>query len=139
MTLISPACAMGEPNSMAAARAARVRVITASAVREDGRQSSVPIPKFASICGRLLCELRNQRDTSKYYASSALLNPKFAIGPAAKWCELRVQGTRAPGRLKSRLMRNEANVDNRGGGRLGVGRPATRYARRRLTFASWQR
>src|SRR5262249_21249130 len=25
----------------------------------------VPIPKFASPCGTLLCELRNQRDTSK--------------------------------------------------------------------------
>jgi hypothetical protein len=29
------------------------------------RAASVPIPKFASLCGTLVCELRNQRDTSK--------------------------------------------------------------------------
>ena len=28
------------------------------------RVPSVPIPKFASLCGALACELRNQRDTS---------------------------------------------------------------------------
>ena len=27
--------------------------------------ASVPVPKFAGICGTLSCELRNQRDTSK--------------------------------------------------------------------------
>src|SRR5215510_15578018 len=41
----------------------------------------------------LLCELRNHRDTSKLMISSALLNPKFAIGLAANLCELRVRGT----------------------------------------------
>src|SRR6516162_2036162 len=33
--------------------------------------TSVPIPKFAHPCGRLECELRNQRDTSQLYDSSA--------------------------------------------------------------------
>src|SRR3989440_11702646 len=28
------------------------------------RGTSVPIPKFASLCGTLECELRNQRNTS---------------------------------------------------------------------------
>ena len=28
------------------------------------RSASVPIPKFASLSGALVCELRNQRDTS---------------------------------------------------------------------------
>jgi hypothetical protein len=28
--------------------------------------ASAPIPKFASLCGTLSCELRNQRSTSKY-------------------------------------------------------------------------
>jgi len=28
--------------------------------------SGVPIPKFAHPCGTLSCELRNQRDTSKF-------------------------------------------------------------------------
>src|SRR5262245_57452526 len=39
---------------------------------------SVPIPKLAKPCCTLSCELRNQRDTSKYMLSSAPLNPKFA-------------------------------------------------------------
>src|SRR5262249_62175674 len=39
---------------------------------------SVPIPKFASLCGTLSCALRNQRDTSKSLILVPLLNPKFA-------------------------------------------------------------
>src|SRR5262249_30768712 len=34
--------------------------------------TSVPIPKFASPCGTLGCELRNQRDTSKSFDSSVV-------------------------------------------------------------------
>src|SRR5215207_9415181 len=37
-------------------------------MRARGRvdRASVPIPKFAHPCGTLRCELRNQRDTSKF-------------------------------------------------------------------------
>src|SRR5215208_2164322 len=54
---------------------------------------SVPIPKFAIPCRTLSCELRNQRETSKFMILVPLLNPKFAIGLAANACELRVRGT----------------------------------------------
>src|SRR5262249_10386468 len=37
--------------------------------------TSVPIPKFAHPCGRLECELRNQRDTSQLYDSGAAFEP----------------------------------------------------------------
>src|SRR5713101_7232093 len=57
--------------------------------------ASVPIPKFANTRGTLSCELRNQRDTSNSMILVPLLNPKFAIGLAARVCELRVRGTRA--------------------------------------------
>src|ERR1700704_1905149 len=53
--------------------------------------TAVPIPKFAYPGGTLSCELRNQRDTSKSMILVPLLNPKFAIGLAARLCELRVQ------------------------------------------------
>ena len=33
-------------------------------LRSLALEPSVPIPKFASLCGALACELRNQRDTS---------------------------------------------------------------------------
>src|SRR5207237_2748910 len=49
-----------------------------------GSAASVPIPKFASLCGILSCELRNQRDTSKSMILVPLLNPKFAIGLPAR-------------------------------------------------------
>src|SRR6266568_178868 len=62
-------------------------------VRPDEALASVPIPKFASTGGTLSCELRNQRDTSKYMILVPLLNPKFAIGLPARLCELRVRGT----------------------------------------------
>src|ERR671930_1403140 len=65
-------------------------------IEEKSSRSSVPIPKFAKICGTLSCELRNQRDTSKFRFLVPLLNPKFAIGLAARVCELRVRGTRSP-------------------------------------------
>src|SRR5262249_49511751 len=35
------------------------------------RETSVPIAKFASPCGTLSCELRNQRDTSKFLCELA--------------------------------------------------------------------
>src|SRR5438093_4191697 len=60
-----------------------------------GGRASVLIPKFASICGTLSCELRNQRDTSNFMILVPLLNPKFAIGLAALLCKLRVRGTSA--------------------------------------------
>ena len=41
-------------------------------------RDSVPIPKFASLCGTLVCELRNRRDTSNLIDSSAVLDLKFA-------------------------------------------------------------
>jgi hypothetical protein len=50
----------------------------------QGARASVPIPKFASACGTLSCELRNQRDTSNSMTLVPLLNPKFAIGLAAR-------------------------------------------------------
>jgi len=28
--------------------------------------ASVPIPKFATLCGKLFCELRNRKDTRNY-------------------------------------------------------------------------
>src|SRR4051794_17278165 len=34
--------------------------------------ASVPIPKFASLCGARVCELRNQKDTSIYDSSAVL-------------------------------------------------------------------
>src|SRR6516165_4762808 len=40
------------------------------------RAASVPIPKFAHPCGSLECELRNQRDTSQLYDSSAAFEPE---------------------------------------------------------------
>jgi hypothetical protein len=43
-----------------------------------GLRPSVPIPKFANPCGRLRCELRNQRDTSNSMILVPLLNAKFA-------------------------------------------------------------
>ena len=39
--------------------------------------TSVPIPKFARFFGTLSCELRNQRDTSKYIILVWSLDLKF--------------------------------------------------------------
>src|SRR5437764_9668308 len=39
--------------------------------------SSVPIPKFAFLCGTLVCELRNPRDTSKSMTLVRFLDLKF--------------------------------------------------------------
>src|SRR5262249_2656411 len=39
--------------------------------------AGVPIPKFASPCSTLSCELRNQRDTSKLTHSSVVLDLKW--------------------------------------------------------------
>src|SRR6266508_3514301 len=46
-----------------------------------GPGASAPIPKFASLRGTLSCELRNQRSTSKYMFSSAVLDLKFLYEP----------------------------------------------------------
>ena len=43
----------------------------------------IPIPKFARTRGTLLCELRNQRDTSNSMILVPLLNPKFATAALA--------------------------------------------------------
>ena len=42
-----------------------------------GRPPSVPIPKFARFVGTLSCELRNQRDPSKYIILVRFLDLKF--------------------------------------------------------------
>jgi hypothetical protein len=39
--------------------------------------TSVPIPKFAFLCGTLVCELRNPRDTSKSMILVRFLDLKF--------------------------------------------------------------
>jgi hypothetical protein len=39
--------------------------------------TSVPIPKFARFFGTLSCELRNQRDPSKYIILVRFLDLKF--------------------------------------------------------------
>ena len=41
------------------------------------RAGSVPIPKFARFVGTLSCELRNQRDTTKYIILVRFLDLKF--------------------------------------------------------------
>jgi hypothetical protein len=51
---------------------------------ECKERPSVPIPKFASACGTLGSELRNQRDTSNSMVLVPLLNPKFATDLAAR-------------------------------------------------------
>src|SRR6266566_2389399 len=63
---------------------------TPSTVKDlDGRPggvrpaTSVPIPKFASPCGTLSCELRNQRDTSKLKTLVWFLDLKFLCELAA--------------------------------------------------------
>src|SRR5439155_25144701 len=45
-------------------------------------QASVPIPKFARLCGNLGCELRNQRDTS----NSMILVPLFEPEVRNRFC-----------------------------------------------------
>src|SRR5262249_1268026 len=55
--------------------------------------TSVPIPKFASPCSALLCELRNQRDTSKLTHSSVVLDLKFLGEFAAYLYELQIHHT----------------------------------------------
>src|SRR5262245_18362668 len=57
--------------------------------------SSVPIPKFASNRCTHCCELRNQRDTSKYMPDSAVLDLKFLDEFAADREELQIHHTRA--------------------------------------------
>src|SRR5215813_2083607 len=57
---------------------------TLSCELRNQRDTSVPIPKFASPCGTLSCELRNQRDTSNSVILVPLLNPKFATAFAAR-------------------------------------------------------
>src|SRR5437764_15445396 len=44
--------------------------------------ASVPIPKFANLCGTLQCELRNQRDTS----NSMVLVPLFEPEVRNRFC-----------------------------------------------------
>jgi hypothetical protein len=39
--------------------------------------TSVPIPKFAFLCGTLVCELRNPRDTSKSMTLVRVLDLKL--------------------------------------------------------------
>jgi hypothetical protein len=45
--------------------------------------ASVPIPKFASLCGTFVCELRNQRDTSNSMILVRSLDLKFLNERAA--------------------------------------------------------
>ena len=40
---------------------------------QPAQRSSVPIPKFASLCGAPVCELRNRRTLATYRASVALV------------------------------------------------------------------
>src|SRR5713226_5809066 len=60
----------------------------------SGTCSSVPIPKFASLCGTLACELRNPRDTSKCMILVRFLDLKFLHERAAKLQELQIHRTR---------------------------------------------
>jgi hypothetical protein len=50
-------------------------VLTAHAVlpKKAGAGASVPIPKFAPLCGTLVCELRNRRTLATYRSSVALV------------------------------------------------------------------
>src|SRR5262249_55050936 len=73
-----------------------------AAAGQPKKNASVPIPKFAKPCSTLSCELRNPRDTSKSMILVPLLNPKFAIGFAARACELRVRGTSPRGTAELR-------------------------------------
>ena len=50
----------------------RYRRLTSIEQTRRAAAPSVPIPKFAAFVGTLSCELRNQRDTSKVYNSSAV-------------------------------------------------------------------
>ena len=70
------------------------------------RHASVPIAKFASVCGlQASVRFRSSPEPAarpganfgieghwQSYDSSAASNPKFAIGLAARLCELRVRG-----------------------------------------------
>src|SRR6266849_9565219 len=47
------------------------------------RKTGVPIPKFASARSTISCELRNQRDTSKLYDSSAPFEPEVRNCPCS--------------------------------------------------------
>src|SRR5262249_17854052 len=55
--------------------------------------ASVPIPKFASPCGTILCELRNQRDTSKLMTLVWFLDLKFLCERAVCSWELQIHHT----------------------------------------------
>src|SRR5262249_53106405 len=48
------------------ARGAQAEIGGRGCARRLSAATSVPIPKFAIPCGTPSCELRNQRDTSKY-------------------------------------------------------------------------
>ena len=47
--------------------------------------TSVPIPKFAMLCGKLRCELRNQ-GTLAVYDSSAPYEPEVRNRTRSNWC-----------------------------------------------------
>src|SRR5215470_9351655 len=88
-----PGCAVAEPSAKIDSKIARKKRFMFVSLVTFRWALSVPIPKFASACGSLSCELRNQRDTSNSMVLVPLLNPKFAIGLAARSCELQVRGT----------------------------------------------
>jgi hypothetical protein len=68
-----------------------------NALIDRPRNASVPIPKFASLCSTLSCELRNQRDTSKVYVSSAPFEPEVRQTDSRLGCgELRDRSTIPP-------------------------------------------
>src|ERR1700674_454770 len=50
---------------------------------QTGTWTSAPIPKFASLCSTVSCELRNQRSTSNLMILVWLLNLKFLDEVAA--------------------------------------------------------
>src|SRR6266849_1774366 len=60
---------------------------------KPGMNASVPIPKFASLCGTLACELRNPRDTSKSMILVRFLDLKFLPERAAKLQDLQIRRT----------------------------------------------
>src|SRR6478672_10315722 len=70
------------------------RVIPMSAATQfRHRCSGALIPKFVKHGRAFLYELRNQRGTGNSMILVSLLNPKFAIEPAARGRELRVRDT----------------------------------------------
>jgi hypothetical protein len=55
--------------------------------------TSVPIPKFVSVCGALVRTSESKRTLAKLFLLAPPLNPKFASGESESLCELRFRGT----------------------------------------------